>query len=703
MARKKNSRKREGPTPPVARPGKTQRIRIHLLVGLFTLIFAGISARLVMLQVDTDLRFAEEDVKHVGEIQIQRPRGDILDRNNRVLATDRMVPSLSANPSKVTNADAMARYLGPILGKDRAWLMERLTRKDKRGNPMKFVWLARRMDDDALARFGDVSDAPDPEALLLQDEPLRYYPEGDLAAQVLGFANREGQGSEGVELRYDEYLRSKPGRRVSRMDSRRNFLGYRTLEYEPPTGGDDVQLTLDAALQFRLEQELDRALEEHNASRAMGILMDPKTGDVLALATRPGFDPNVYMDFSAEERKNRAVMDLFEPGSTFKVVTAAAALQHGLITPLDEIDCMGGRFNPYGHTIRDTHPMGLASFEECFSRSSNIAIIKVAALLGPERLEDWIQRFGFGRRTALGIPGESAGIFRPLRQWSGLSMGSLPMGQEIAVNMLQLAKAFSVIANGGYLVEPNILKKVITAEGSVRIRGASHKPQRILSEETARTMRELCYGVVAGEEGTGSLAAIPEYRVGGKTGTAQIAKPDGTGYYSDRYTAIFAGFAPLNDPRLTCVIVVREPMVRQHYGGYVCGPVFRRVMREALIRLHVPEDPMPDRDWEGILDGLPRTADLDGMELSLFEPGTFEEDFDGLELIPAQEDLTDAGPRFPDFSGMTKHQAKTLAVSLGLPWDPQGAGRVVRQEPAAGTPMQEVRLCKLVFANRPPG
>lgn len=681
-------------------PGKRHRLRIRLTMLGFLALYAAIVGRLFMLNVDPDMRFADEDLVHVGEVQIERPRGDIVDRNGRVLATNREVPSLSVNPSKVENAQRLAEWLAPRLGEPVPWVMERLTRTDSQGNPMKFVWLKRRMTEGEFARLDDLETVPEPEALLIQDEGIRYYPEGELAAHVLGFANREGVGSEGVESRFDDYLRSKAGRRVSRMDSRRNLMGFKTLEYEPPSGGEDVRLTIDAALQFRLERELDAAIERNDASRAMGILMDSDTGAILAMATRPAFDPNRYMDYSAAERRNRAVIDSFEPGSSFKIVTAAAALEHGLITPEEEIDCMGGRFNPYGHTITDTHPMEIATFAQCFAASSNIAIIKVAATLGPERFESWIRRFGFGQPTGLGLPGEESGIFRPRSKWSGLSMGSLPMGHEISVTMVQLARAFSVIANGGLLIEPHVVEEVRSKEGALRWRYQPDSVHRILSESTAETMRRLCHEVVTNDEGTGSLAAIPEYRVGGKTGTAQIAKPDGTGYYADRYTAVFAGFAPVSDPRVTCVIVVQEPMIRLHYGGYVCGPVFSRVVREALVRLNVPPDPMesaPPIDRDGPSDDL-----VDRLELAMLEPtdvAVSPDGLDGLELLNAAEDVSNQGPGLPSFIGMTKREAKALTVSLGLPWDPQGVGRVVRQDPPPGTRLDEVRLCTLVFSS----
>ena len=292
-------------------------------------------------------------------------------------------------------------------------------------------------------------------------------------------------------------------------------------------------------------------------------------------------------------RKNRALLDMFEPGSAFKIVTASAALEHGLIVPETLIDCEGGAFNPYGHRIRDFHKLGVEPFSKCFEESSNIAIIKVGAMLGKERLETWIRRFGFGDRTSPDFQFESPGMFRPLSEWSGLSMGALPMGQEIAVTIPQMARAFAVIANGGFLVEPYFVEQAATRDGRVTYRHEAPPPTRILSERTAATMRDLSYQVV--RYGTGAPASIPEYRVGGKTGTAQMARKDGRGYDPDRYTTVFAGFAPVGNPRLVAIIVVQEPMIRLHYGGYVCGPVFPRRGPRGLDSLGRARGPGPRR------------------------------------------------------------------------------------------------------------
>lgn len=692
--------------PAPERTDRTHRWRIFLVFCFFVLVFSGIVARLVWLQVDPDLRFSEEDLKHIAYVDIHRARGMILDRTGRVLASNRDVPSLSANPNEVDDPQALAQWLSRRLDVDEALALRRLTQRDREGLPMKFVWIKRYLTHPEVEALGDLAAAPDGGALMIQMEPLRSYPEGDLAAHILGFANREGQGSEGVELAYDKYLASRPGRKVSRVDNKRNFIGLLTLEYEPPTGGDDLVLTIDAAIQYTLEQRLDEAIEKNKAKGAMGILMDPKSGAILALAVRPAFDPNRYWDYAPELRTNRSLTDIFEPGSAFKIVTASGAIEQGLISPDDEIDCEGGSFNPYGHRISDApgHHLEVVPFSQGFAQSSNIAIIKVAALLGPERLESWIRRFGFGQRSGVGLPGESRGIFRPRKRWSRLSMGSLPMGQEVGVTLFQLARAFSAVANGGLMVAPYVVASAVSKEGDITFQHEAPQPVRIMSEETAATMRALCHLVVSDRHSTGWRAAIPEYRVGGKTGTAQIARPDGGGYYRNRYTTIFAGFAPIADPKICAVIVVQEPMIPQHYGGYVCGPVFKSVVREALVRLRVPEDPMR----------APGAEDSDGAELAsedadtvvarfvfdLLEP--IEDGLDGLELLAFHGDSTGTTPTLPSFMGLTKREAKSKLVSLGLQWDPWGAGRVVGQDPPAGTLLDKVNVCRLVFSNTRP-
>src|SRR5690606_25297683 len=294
------------------------------------------------------------------------------------------------------------------------------------------------------------------------------------------------------------------------------------------------------------------------------------------MATRPAFDPNLYYEYDAEDRKNRAVVDVFEPGSAFKIVVSAAALEQGLVTMDEPINCENGSYRPPGRRkpLRDVHRMGVEPFWNCFAQSSNIAMAKVALLLGEERMADWIGRFGFGQPTGLDLPGESSGIFAPLKRWSGASISALAIGQEISVTVPQLARAFSVIANGGLLVEPYLVEKAVSPEGELVYIHRQQEAPRLLSPLTAEQMKELCHLVVVAKDGTGHRASIAEYRVGGKTGTAQIALPNGKGY-GDKYMSVFAGFAPVADPQICAVIAMADAVRPKHYGGYACAPVFR--------------------------------------------------------------------------------------------------------------------------------
>ncbi|MCC6143111.1 MAG: transpeptidase family protein [Candidatus Hydrogenedentes bacterium] len=683
-------------TPAPEAPNKTQIARMRLVTGLLAAGFLVIILRLCVLHLLPHEYIQKEELKHVGQVEIREPRGDILDRHGRLLATDRRVPSIWADPRYIRDPQRVSLLLSLALDMTEEEVLQKLALRDQDGEPRKFVWIKRWLLDESNEAIEKLIKDCDG-GVAVQYEPMRYYPQGESAAHILGYVNRVGVASDGLELAYDEFLHSTPGKRRTRVDAKRNVLSSLTLEYVPPVGGDDLHLTIDTAIQHKLEQELDKAMAANNANRSMGIVMDPHTGAILALACRPAFDPNSYSEFDPELIKNRAIIDVFEPGSAFKIVTATAALEHELVTPETVIDCEGGRYNPYGHTIKDVHRMDAVPFLECFTQSSNIAMVKVARDLGPDRLKEWILRFGFGVPTSHDFRGESSGIFARSK-WSKLTMGALPIGQEIAVTMLQLARSFAIIANGGYMVEPYFVESASTRDGYTSYQARHEKTQRIMSEQTAATMRDLCWHVV--HNGTGRYAQIPEYRAGGKTGTAQIAKPGGGGYEPDKFTTVFAGFAPVNDPRIVSVIVVHEPMIRLHFGGYVCGPVFKEVVREALINMGVPEDPMPETEEKqrmelAKLEAAAADADtvIDRTEV---EPVSTAADQESMEIADAVEF---AGPKLPDFTGYTKAQARSELLALGLSWDPQGAGRVVSQYPPAGTPLQEVSLCRLYFAS----
>ena len=682
-------------------PGWGHRIRVRLVSLLFLMAFGVVAFRLVQIQMDPDMRLSQEDLFHIGKAEYRIDRGSIVDRSGRVLAKDRLVSSLYADPRKVEDPKALAALLSAKIGVDFDAVFADLVKRDEDGNLRKFVSIKRRLTDGEVAALGDLDALPEGAALGYQQERVRYYPDGDLAAHVLGFADFEGIGQEGIERKFDHLLRSTPGWRVARKDGKGNFLPNSTLEYEAPSGGNNIQLTIDAVLQNRLEKLLDARLAECEGRYAMGMMLNPKTGAVLALATRPAFDPNRYFEYQPEDRKNRAVVDTFEPGSSFKIVVASAALEQNLVTVDESIDCEMGSYRPPGRRkpLSDVHRMGVEPFWNCFAQSSNIAMAKVALLLGDVRMADWIGRYGFGKPTGLDLPGESGGIFAPLKRWSGSSISALAIGQEISVTVSQLARAFSAIANGGLLVEPYLVEKAVSPSGELVYIHRQQEPQRLLSSLTSEQMKELCHLVVVAEDGTGHRASIAEYRVGGKTGTAQIALPNGGGY-GNKYTAVFAGFAPVADPQICAVIVMSEPVRPKHYGGYACAPVFREIVREALIRAHVPEDPVRT---EVAVNPIPLLdADMvvarDTMDFMMPE-NALEEDLFGIQLLEHSGALFQGERWLPDFTRMTKHQAWKNLEELGVSWDFRGVGRVVSQSPAPATPLSEVQLCQLVFAS----
>jgi cell division protein FtsI/penicillin-binding protein 2 len=678
---------------------------MRLLSWGFLILFVVIGARLVKVHTDPDMKLTAEEKGHVGATELRIPRGEIRDRNNGLLAKDRLAYSLWANPRKIADAEMTAMVLAAQFGLNEGDLRAWLAKRDENNQARKFVWIKRWLSDQDLRAFENL-DPMIKWGLELKSESVRCYPDGEIGTHAVGVVDVDGRGRSGVELSFDQYLRSVPGRQKSRVDARRIILRSLTFEYVEPEGGDTVYLTLDRTVQRKLEVEIDKAMAAAQAPQGMGIVMDPRTGAILALACRPAYDPNVRGDLNDEIYRNRAVEYAFEPGSSFKIVTAAAALDQHLITTETLIDCKHGRYVPCGrHVIGDYHPMGVEPFRKCFEQSSNIAIIQVGALLGPEHLEYWIRRFGFGGRACMDFTVETAGIFRDRMKsdrspgWTSFSMASLPMGQEVAVTVPQLARAFAVIANGGWVVEPYLVERAVDRDGEVTYQHEGKPPDRIISEETAAIMRDLCHRVVL--NGTGKPGSIPEYRVGGKTGTAQIAKKQGKGFSTDKFTAIFAGFAPLAAPRVVAVIIVQEPAVKLHFGGTICGPVFREVVRDTLIRMNCPPDPVT----EDVEDAEPPAEDDDTVvartenneEVPAPEnPGAA---IQAAEQLAANAPVPPEEPLLPSFQGLTKRQAKEQADALGIRWNPQGAGRVVSQDPPAGTPVRDVPVCHLMFSN----
>ncbi|HYH44890.1 MAG TPA: penicillin-binding transpeptidase domain-containing protein [Thermoanaerobaculia bacterium] len=558
-----------------------------LLVLLFgALWIAAIAARLVHLQIVRHEHYTDKAARQQRTaVELDPPRGTIYDAQGRELAVSVQVDSLWADPSDVKDPVGTARQLARVLGADEAALAARLQKKSD------FVWLARKLDPPVAAAVRALG----LEGIRFLPESKRYYPMRDLAAQVLGYVGTDNRGLGGLELVYDKQIAGRPGKRTLLRDARRGTVVAPGLAFSDPEPGGDLHLTLDATIQHIVERELAKAVEERRAKSGSMVLLDPATGAVLAMATYPSFDPNRYGDYPAARWRNRAIMDAYEPGSTFKVVTAAAALEAGLVKPTDMFDCEMGSITLLGIRIRDHKPFGRLTFAEVLAKSSNVGTIKTALLLGDERLYTTVRGFGFGRPTGIDLPGESQGILAPRESWRPLTKAYVSFGQGISVTALQLVNALGAVANDGQLLTPYVVSAMGRGEAIQKLHAAPVVAGRPISAATARELRLLLEGVVAG--GTGRAAGVAGYRVGGKTGTAQ--KPLNGGYSRSGYVPSFFGLAPADRPVIVGVVAVDEPQGFAYHGGQVAAPIFGAVARQVLLYLGVPPERTPLVQWPG--------------------------------------------------------------------------------------------------------
>lgn len=545
-------------------------------VAAAALWFAALGARLYWLQVEKHDHYAKKAAQqHQRVLDLEPPRGTIYDARGRVLAVSVDVESVAADPQAVVDAKTTARRLAQVLHLDAAELEERLR------SERDFVFVARKLDPPVADAVRELN-LP---GIHFVRESKRYYPMRELGAQVLGFVGTDHKGLAGLEAHYDRVIAGRAGRRTVLRDAhRRTLLSPRlaTVEARP---GADLHLTLDATIQYVVEKELAAAVEKNHARGGTAVVLDPQTGAILGMATLPSFDPNRFAEAPQGRWKVGAVADPYEPGSTFKMVTAAAVLAHGLLTPDDVLDCEQGGITLAGVLIRDHDRYGKLTVRQVLAKSSNVGMIKLALLLGQQRLYEQVRALGFGERTAVDLPGESPGIVRPLRAWSALSKAYVSFGQEVSVTTLQLARAMGAVANGGRLLRPHVVATVEGEHGVERLDEPFEQGQA-LTPAVASQLEELLAEVVRG--GTGRQAAIDGYPVAGKTGTAQ--KVVG-GRYSHRYfVSSFVGYAPIGDPRLVGVVALDEPWP-VYYGGLTAAPAFASIARQVLLYWGVPPQP----------------------------------------------------------------------------------------------------------------
>jgi cell division protein FtsI (penicillin-binding protein 3) len=551
--------------------------RIVVACGL-TVAFILVIVRLVNLQV---LQAAELTVKadrqHQKNVTLEGARGTIYDRNSKVLAMNMEVPSVFGVPASLGNPGLTARNLSPILHVKATELEKRLKQEKH------FVWLARKLEPEQGRRLERLS----LDGVGVVMEGRRFYPKGPLLSHVLGFAGMDDRGLEGVELRYEQYLRGEKRVVVLQRDALGRAVFPKGLNEEGAVAGHSLTLTVDEVIQYIAEKELDEAVSRSNAKSGTIIVMNPNTGAVLAMAVSPRFDPNTVAALAPDRWRNRALTDTYEPGSTMKTVIAAAALEEKVMTPGSMIYGENGQLSIANTVIHDHERSGWMTFAQMIQKSSNIGAAKVGMALGEWRVFDYLKEFGFGDKTGIDLPGETGGLLRGPRQWGKRSLASISMGQEIGVTPLQMVTAVSAIANGGVLMKPYVVSEVRNAKGQLVAQTAPQAKRRIISADTARTLTTLLEGVVT--SGTGGKAAIPGYRVAGKTGTAQKVDPRTGAYSSTLLVGSFLGYVPAEEPRLAMIVVIDEPR-GEGWGGVVAAPVFRRVGEHVLNYLGVAVD-----------------------------------------------------------------------------------------------------------------
>jgi cell division protein FtsI (penicillin-binding protein 3) len=689
--------------------------RLYVLAGILAFWGTAICARLVYLQVFCYGEFAQRAQRQQQRTtEVAAKRGLIYERAGRELAMSMSVESVFAIPNDI-----------PDLGNTMS-LISRITRSDPRELLAKchaaksFCWVARKTDPEVAARIRSLN----LKGIYFQKESKRFYPKNDLAAQVLGYVGMDDEGLSGVERQYDDELHGKAGRMLISVDARRKWFG--SVEKQPEPGAN-VVLTIDERIQYIAERELETAMADTHSEAGTVLVMNPHTGEVLALANRPTFNPNNSGEIKPDRLKNHAVSDIYEPGSTFKLVTIAAGLEEKITTPNEVFDCQNGSIVINGLRIRDHKPYGLLTVSKILANSSDVGAIKIALRLGEDRFYKYIRAFGFGQQTGIELPSETRGLTKPVSRWSKVSIGAISMGQEIGVTPLQLGALVSTIANDGIWVAPRIVAN--TAEPQKSAQQVVFHPaneHRVISPLTAAQMKQMMQGVVL--EGTGPKAILDGYSSAGKTGTAQKIDPNTGAYSHSKYVASFAGFAPVNSPAIT-VAVILDSAVGLHQGGQIAAPVFRRVAQQVLEYLHTPHDVdlpasrkllMARRDAaeddldEGSPDRLgaslgpsavPAQPVLEAKETPApgIEPATLRER-EILAPVAKEEkpslpdaavhkpssgtvmlDVEQGGIVVPSFVGKSVRAAVQAASGSGLDLDVVGSGVAREQEPVAGS------------------
>lgn len=680
------------------------RKRIATLSLLFTTAFLLLGLRLFWIQFVCGAELsAKAEQNRMRDIPVEAKRGVIYDRNGRELAISVSADSVCAYPAEVKasgKAQETARQLAGILGMNQDDVYNKITRNTA------FVWIKRQIDP---AKAGSIRNL-NLKGIDLTEESRREYPKGDLAAHVLGIAGIDNNGLEGVDFYYNDLVGGTKGKIIVEKDGKNQEIPEAIHKYIAPVEGANLVLTIDETIQFITERELDKVFQERKAKRAVAIVMDPATGEILAMATRPTFDPNKFADYPAVNRRNFAINDAYEPGSTMKIITAAMAMQEGVVNDSSRFYCPGSiKVGKETITCANGKAHGSQTFAQIVENSCNVGFVQVGLELGLERYYKYIDAFGFGQLTGVDLPGEAKGILVPRKTAKQIDLATMAFGQANAVTPIQLITAVSAVANQGKLMKPHLLKKAVDANGKTIKTCEPEMVRQVISPEMAQKLCKILEGEV--EEGTGTNAQIEGYTTGGKTGTAQKIKPGG-GYMSNEYYASFIGFAPVDNPRLVCLVVVDAPQGYPYFGGWVAAPAFRSIMADSLRYLKVPLNKSTSDDKS--LEQEEKVAVPDVINLPLDEavqlihsrglntklggsgevvwqqtprPGTRLARGSQviIQLSPYGKGGEDGGEvTIPDLTGKSMKEVAGILADLGLHLVPEGSGLAYEQSPAAG-------------------
>jgi cell division protein FtsI (penicillin-binding protein 3) len=648
---------------------KWLKLRLVSVLIFFLVLFIALFSRAFQLQVLSGEKLKNlAQRQHMATLQLQPERGMIYDRNGEKLAVSVLADSVCADPTRIADPVRASQQIAGILNLDKQVVMKKIL------EPKSFCWLARRISPDQAANVDNV----EIEGIFLVKEPKRFYPNGQLAAHLLGFVGADANGLEGLENKYDDILKGKPEKLAWARDAKGKKIFLRVGNNEAKKDESvNLVLTIDSRIQYLVETHLKEAVVSKGAKGGIAIVMDPKTGEILAMANEVGFNPNNINGLTPEKWRNRAVTDYFDPGSTFKPFLVAGALEEKTIRESEKFYCEDGNYKVANRVIHEANRKrhGQLSVRDILKYSSNIGAVKIAQKLGKEKFYQYIDNFGFGMKTGIDLPGESPGLVRPVKKWTKVDTATIAFGQGVSVTAIQMISAMSAIANGGVLMKPYILRSV-TDKNNIPIK--MYNPtvvRKVVSVETAKRMTNMLTEVVGSADGTGKNANIVNVAVAGKTGTSQKFDFSRGVYSSEKVRTSFMGFFPADNPQVAILVILDEPQ-RDKWGGVAAAPVFKSIGEQILncFKTNIRETPIFEQDKTN-----------------------------KVQLISAQETIVansvdnNDESAVPDFRGLTIRDAMKKAKAKSIELKVSGNGWAVRQYPPAGVVLGEDRVCNVVF------